>query len=134
MESNLHRVLSDRSLSHHGLIDIDDFSFYNSIYGFQQGNELLEQISSFARQYIKAEYWLHIDGDEFLFSTTEEDSQRFKNNIFKFMQVVNSDLGVSVSIGLTETSHLNKPTAILSKLKSNVLLAKKSGKNLLCEL
>ena len=134
MESDLHRVLSDRSLSHHGLIDIDEFRFYNSKYGFQQGNELLKQISSLTRQYIKAEYWLHIDGDEFLFSTSKEDSQRFKNDIFKFMQVVNNDLGVSVSIGLTKTSHMNKPIAILSKLKSNVLLAKKCGKNLLCEL
>lgn len=134
MKSNLENILSDKSISVHGLIDIDDFGLYNSKYGFEQGNKLLEKVEYYVNHHFKADYWCRIDSDEFIFSSKEINSKILKKNIFELMQIINTDLSITVSIGLTFTSQAQNSSLILSRLKTNVLLAKKYGKNLLFEL
>lgn len=118
----------------HGLIDIDDFSLYNSNYGFEEGNKILEKIPLYIRDYINPTFFVKIGSDEFLFSTTYENSKELRTCVSKLMESLMAELKISVSVGLTKANYLQQPSEILSRLKSNVLISKKHGKNLICEL
>lgn len=130
----LQKILSDQSLSFHGLIDIDDFSIYNSTFGFEQGNMVLEKIPLYMEKYINPEHWLNIGSDEFLFSIRNKKSEELRNCISNLMQKVMDDLHISISVGLTKADESLPPTELLARLKSNVLTAKRNGKNLMCNL
>lgn len=111
------------------LLDIDDFTTFNLLNSYEQGDTLLNQLADTIRQIPQFNNLTRIDSDEFLFSCFGNFEEN-KKSLFLLMQTIQRDLKVSVSIGVTErNSSIVSSERILNKLRRGLLTAKDFGKN-----
>lgn len=111
------------------LLDIDDFTIFNFLNSHERGNILLEQLSYTIKQIPALNKITRVDSDEFLFSCFGNFEMN-KKNLFLLMQTIQSELKITVSIGVTErNSFTTSSDYILSKLRRGLLTAKDFGKN-----
>lgn len=112
-----------------GLIDIDDLSRYNHRHGYEQGNYVLLRLEKFLKDSIGRDFTFHLGADEYLFGCTGNFDEN-KESITEFASRVQKELGITISLGLTEKK--GNPQQVLSRLKANLLYAKSNGKKLIC--
>lgn len=111
------------------LLDIDDFTTFNLFNSYERGNTLLDQLSYTIKQIPALNKITRVDSDEFLFSCFGNFEMN-KRNLFLLMQTIQSELKITVSIGVTElNSFTTSSDYILSKLRRGLLTAKDFGKN-----
>lgn len=113
----------------HGYIDIDNFREFNLNFSYSQGNENLNRLEELIKEIILPNYLIRIGSDEFYFFLNT-DFKNAKENIFNLFQLIQNELGFTVSIGVTERKGL-LPEALLYQLKRNIQNAKDNGKNML---
>ncbi|TKB99960.1 nucleotidyl cyclase domain-containing protein [Pedobacter cryotolerans] len=111
------------------LLDIDDFTTFNLFNSYERGNTLLDQLSYTIKQIPALNKITRVDSDEFLFSCFGNFEMN-KKNLFLLMQTIQSELKITVSIGVTErNSFTTSSDYILRKLRLGLLIAKDFGKN-----
>jgi GGDEF domain-containing protein len=111
------------------LLDIDDFTTFNLLNSYEKGDTLLNQLSDTIKQIPEFNNLTRVDGDEFLFSCFGNFEVN-KKSLFLLMQTIQSELKVTVSIGVTERNpSMTSSEYILSKLRRGLLTAKDFGKN-----
>ena len=111
------------------LLDIDDFTTYNLLNSYEKGDNILNQLSDIIKRIPALNNLTRVDSDEFLFSCFGNFEMN-KENLFLLMQTIQSELKLTVSIGVTErNSFTTSSEYILSKLKRSLLTAKDFGKN-----
>nr|WP_255481302.1 diguanylate cyclase [Pontibacter sp. Tf4] len=114
------------------LLDLDDFSKYNSVYSYENGNYILNKSVEIISQIPTLINCLKFGGDEFLF-TCLGNFETSKNFIFSMLQSFESELKVTVSIGgVQNINKIKNSQHLIELLKTNVLLAKSNGKNQIC--
>jgi GGDEF domain-containing protein len=111
------------------LLDIDDFTTFNLLNSYEKGDTILNQLSDTIKQIPALNNLTRVDSDEFLFSCFG-NFEINKKNLFLLMQTIQSELKITVSIGVTErNSFTTSSEFILSKLRRGLLTAKDFGKN-----
>lgn len=111
------------------LLDIDDFTTFNLLNSYEKGNTLINQLSDTIKQIPEFNNLIRVDSDEFLFSCFGNFEVN-KKSLFLLMQTIESELMVTVSIGVTEHNpSMTSSEYILSKLRYGLLTAKNFGKN-----
>lgn len=115
----------------YGLIDIDDFTTFNLINGFEKGNEILRMLEDISIRALEPNVWRKLDSDEFIFlmdGSFEENRQKFSDLLLNSKK----QLKITISIGLSELKFECGFEQIINQLKSNLLIAKCNGKNKFC--
>lgn len=115
----------------YGIIDIDNFSFYNLNNSFESGNRLLNNAEDLITEQLQPHKWRRLDGDEFLFvilGTFECN----KLMLTELMCNIQKKLTITLSLGLLESEITYDFEEIIHRLKHNLLIAKNNGKNKIC--
>ena len=127
LEKNLSHLTGSVSLI---LLNVNNFSYINTAYGFDLGDQLLIQIAKTLKIQFKANSLCRLNSDEFAFVINEKvDIQAYINSIQDYFyqavfQVNNVTLNISFSYGAAHgTENLLKSSALALKQ------AKKLGKN-----
>ena len=111
------------------LLDIDDFTTFNLLNSYEKGDTILDQLSDTIKQIPALNNLTRVGSDEFLFSCLGNFEMN-KKNLFLLMQTIQSELKVTVSIGVTERNSITASSEyILNKLRRGLLTAKDFGKN-----
>ncbi len=114
-----------------GLIDIDNFTRFNHKFGYEQGNKLLEIFENLINETLNPLFSKRLNSDEFIFQLNGS----FKENervLFDLLSIIKVKLGITVSIGITETDENYDYKQNIKYLMSNMLIAKRNGKNKIC--
>lgn len=111
------------------LLDIDDFTTFNRLNSYENGDIVLKNLSDTIKLIPALSNLTRVDSDEFLFSCFGNFAVN-KNNLFLLMQSIQSELKITVSIGVTELNSVTTSSEfVLSKLRRSLLTAKYFGKN-----
>jgi len=113
------------------LLDIDNFSYFNFKYGFEQGDILLEKVCKKIKQNIlHTEFTGRLGSDEFLIIV---EFTYISNNIFiDLLNIFKKELKITASIGLLNLKLIPQPETLIISLHSAVQEAKSNGKNQIC--
>lgn len=112
-------ALKDPKVQIHCLVDVIDFELFNLKYGFENGNYILHQISSIAKDELDSKYWIHLGGSKYYFSSAfmRSNSLYFEESIIRFRDRIINEVTPIVSINILVNKKL--PAFILFwKLKS----------------
>lgn len=120
------------------LINIDNFSQINDLYGEKFGDKVLIKFADFLQENLKKNpecKLFRLSGDEFVLLTTEADHDTIKNNVEKLIKkihqnpvnIADNDIYLSITVGVSfEETPLLLPTANMA-----LKLAKKESKNII---
>jgi len=114
-----------------GLIDIDNFTQFNHKFGYEQGNKLLEIFEDLINETLNPLFSKRLNSDEFIFQLNGS----FKENervLFDLLSIINVKLGITISIGIAEADENFDYKQNIKYLMSNMLIAKRNGKNKIC--
>jgi diguanylate cyclase (GGDEF)-like protein/putative nucleotidyltransferase with HDIG domain len=94
---SLEQAAADKSPLSLALLDIDQFKYFNAVYGYQKGDEILETIGELLREEIREPFYAaRYGGDEFMLVLPGQDkdtARRIAGEITgKILQKVNSML------------------------------------------
>ncbi len=114
--------------------DIDDFKKINDHYGHQTGDEVLKKIADTVKFNLRtSDSFGRYGGEEFLVVALKSDADHaFKlaeriRNLISMIRV--ADLGVTVSIGVTEISADDTVESLIDRADKAMYKAKSLGKN-----
>lgn len=79
-------------------IDLSGMKFYNSKYGFSQGNDLLQDFAKLLSDTFNNENCCHISGDHFLVMTQEEGLEKVLKKLFKDFESKERSLPMRVGV------------------------------------
>ncbi|MCR4924412.1 MAG: GGDEF domain-containing protein [Lachnospiraceae bacterium] len=124
------------------MLDIDDFKKINDTWGHAAGDEVLKKVSEMLISFFgNKEQICRFGGDEFIgiFPGEKEDARKKIDEIGKGITVKTkkADIEVTFSIGITnitEVSNRADIEEIINTADAALYMAKKSGKNRICEL
>ena len=98
------------------LVDIDDFSDINELYGIEIGNQLLKIVSTRLQRYnpkftifrVSADvFGLYLDNYEKLEMSLEDKLVSIRNNLtFESINILDNDIDINVTIGVAFDKHL----------------------------
>lgn len=122
-------------------IDIDKMSAINTMFGFECGNKLIENISSFLKKNMQKSLVFRIQGDQFLLVCKNRET--CKNNVYKFLdklsvpfQINNAQVKISACVcfamDLENTS--TDETRIIMELEQMMNVAKEKGSDTILQL
>ena len=122
------------------LIDIDNFRAYNHLYGYDKSDECLCRISNCIKIVSKSytELISRLGGDEFVLvfeNTNEVEAVKVAEQLRQSIETMAQPFGkgiVTVSMGVSGTAELksrNTYSDLLNEADSQLMLAKKSGRN-----
>ena len=144
------RLILNRSnmLQHNGallFIDIDRFSLINELEGFETGDRLIVDIVSIIRKLsAKNDLFARIGSDEFclfLENRTAEEinviADKIRKRVYEY-RFFTGDTCYSISLsigisGLSETVAVYHPSELISRARQACNMAKKKGRNMVCE-
>lgn len=123
-----------------GFLDIDDFKHYNTVYGHQRGDHVIQFVASVLQEGVANGITGRVGGDEFLFciygnltvGMVEQQADRIMNRLKKGF--LNRDTGecvpvpCSLGIVLTQGKKTNY-SSIISTADEAMYHAKENGKN-----
>lgn len=117
--------------SYIGYIDLDNFSQFNQLNGYEGGNSFLEKFKSLLEDKSYKTELLNSIGDEFIVGincssdSIKETTISLLRNTFEFSKV-------TFSIGLVDCRNGYSAKAVIEKAMQSMLIAKKHGKNKIC--
>lgn len=92
LEETLHKAKMEQAEIAVGFIDIDDFRNYNTLYGHEEGDLVLQHIANTMRTFF-SENTGRNGGDEFLFWCIKDISdETFKQTVSQFLQTINQGI------------------------------------------
>jgi len=125
------------------MIDIDDFSLINGVYGYKTGDQILQHIARMLGNAVRITDTIgRYSGEEFLVllaSTGSKDAvlvgERIRKNLLdKPFQITSETIHASISIGVAEYSHdYDSIDKLISHADDALRKAKRSGKNQVCD-
>ena len=114
-----------------GLIDIDEFTSFNLSNSFEKGNIMLNELEGVATTILSPIEWRKLDADEFIFYLHGSFKDN-KHNLSTLLLKCEHNLGITISIGLAESTKYLNFEQVINQLRVNLLTAKKYGKNKMC--
>jgi len=120
-------------------MDIDNFGYYNELYGHQQGDEILHMITKIVKKSIRdKDKVIRYGGDEFIVLLPKLDTknavvigERILQNLEDFMIIsANQPLTVSMGIAVAKEANVDKQQ-LITVADEAMYKAKQSGKNTL---
>lgn len=124
------------------MIDIDDFSLINGVYGYKTGDQMLQHIARMLGNAIRITDTIgRYSGEEFLVilaNTPAKDAilvgERIRKTLLeKPFQINSESIHASVSIGVAEYSHeYDSIDKLIGHADDALRNAKQKGKNLVC--
>ena len=120
------------------LINIDNFSQINDLYGEKFGDKVLIKFAEFLQENLKKNpecKLFRLSGDEFVLLSKESDHDKIKNNVEELIKMIhkhpisiqNHDIYLNITVGVSfEETELLLPTANMA-----LKLAKKESKNII---
>ncbi len=120
-------LLNNKTDLCHCYIDIDNFREFNIKNSFEFGNIKLKELEELIKIKITPSYLIRIESDEFYFSFPVS-FETHKEKLFHLLQIIENQLGFTVSIGVTERNNI-LPEELIKTLKHNTTIAKIYGKN-----
>jgi diguanylate cyclase (GGDEF)-like protein len=125
------------------MIDIDDFSLINGVYGYKTGDQILQHIARMLGNAIRITDTIgRYSGEEFLVilaNTAAKDAvlvgERIRKTLLeKPFQVNSESIHASISIGVAEYSHeYDSIDKLIGHADDALRSAKQQGKNLVCD-
>lgn len=115
----------------YGLADIDNFSKFNHEFGYEKGNIILKLLEDLLKEKLTPVFLKRLDSDEFIFQLAGSFNENDKI-IFDLLKASYDKLGITISIGLVESDNNFDFKLNIGYLMSNMLIAKKYGKNKIC--
>lgn len=125
------------------MIDIDDFSLINGVYGYKTGDQVLQHIARMLGNAVRITDTIgRYSGEEFLVllaSTSVKDAilvgERIRKTLLdKPFQINTESIHASISIGIAEYSHdYDSIDKLISHADDALKNAKKNGKNQVCD-
>ena len=113
------------------LLDIDNFSLFNFSNTYEKGNLVLQDLESLINKLVKPHAFIRLGSDEYFFCCLN-DFETNSKTLFRFMQMVEAELKITVSIGISEFIRDFNFESDLWTLKRNLQIAKYHGKNKIC--
>ncbi|HHU61109.1 MAG TPA: GGDEF domain-containing protein [Natronincola sp.] len=120
-------------------MDIDNFGYYNELYGHQQGDEILHMITKIVKKSIRdKDKVIRYGGDEFIVLLPKLDTknavvigERILQNLEDFMIIsANQPLTVSMGIAVAKEANVDKQQ-LITVADEAMYKAKQSGKSTL---
>jgi len=117
------------------MMDIDDFKKTNEIYGHFKADELLFQLGSLMKKYIrKSDILAKFGGEEFLLLLPETEINKAEKLASRLIKEINSDKvlkkhNVTISIGVTFFKKEDTEKKFKERANKALKKAKKEGKN-----
>lgn len=125
------------------MIDIDDFSLINGVYGYKTGDQILQHIARMLGNAVRITDTIgRYSGEEFLVllaSTGSKDAvlvgERIRKTLLdKPFQITSETIHASISIGVAEYSHeYDSIDKLISHADDALRNAKHKGKNQVCD-
>ncbi|HTJ48698.1 MAG TPA: GGDEF domain-containing protein [Cyclobacteriaceae bacterium] len=115
----------------YGLIDIDNFTAYNQINGFEKGNDILIEFLKLGQKTLNPKTWGKFGSDEYLFVLNGSFNEH-NHSIFELLKRSKEVLNITISIGVSEQVVNVEVKEIINLLRVNLLTAKGHGKNRIC--
>lgn len=125
------------------MIDIDDFSLINGVYGYKTGDQILQHIAHMLGNAVRITDTIgRYSGEEFLVllaSTGTKDAvlvgERIRKTLLdKPFQIASETIHASISIGVAEYSHeYDSIDKLISHADDALRNAKRKGKNQVCD-
>jgi len=124
------------------MIDIDDFSLINGVYGYKTGDQILQHIARLLGNAVRITDTIgRYSGEEFLVllaGTSAKDAvlvgERIRKTLLdKPFQISTESIHASISIGVAEYSHdYDSIDKLISHADDALKSAKRNGKNQVC--
>ncbi len=121
-----------------GMFDIDHFKRVNDTYGHVFGDEVLLTISQMIQSFFRAgDFKFRYGGEEFITVVMAENKtmafeifERFRSKVesYSFPQIGR----ITISIGITEITGYEMPTAFVGSADKALYYAKEHGRNMTC--
>jgi len=115
----------------YGLIDIDDFTTYNQINGFEKGNDILVKFLELGENILKPKIWTKFGSDEYLFVINGSFNDN-NSSILELFKRNEDFLNITISIGVSEQIVDVEIREVINLLKVNLLTDKAHGKKKIC--
>jgi len=125
------------------MIDVDDFSLINGVYGYKTGDQILQHIARMLGNSVRITDTIgRYSGEEFLVllaSTSAKDAilvgERIRKTLLdKPFQINSESIHASISIGVAEYSHeYDSIDKLISHADDALKNAKRKGKNQVCD-
>lgn len=125
------------------MIDIDDFSLINGVYGYKTGDQILQHIARMLGNAVRITDTIgRYSGEEFLVilaNTAAKDAvlvgERIRKTLLeKPFQINAESIHASISIGVAEYSHeYDSIDKLIGHADDALRTAKQKGKNLVCD-
>lgn len=112
----------------YGLLDIDNFSEFNKLFGYERGNRLLIETEITLQESLKPLYAAKLNSDEFIFHLNGSFLEN-KNSLLFLLSNLNKKFDITASIGILEVRRNFDFDKIINHLMTNMLYAKINGKN-----
>lgn len=119
------KALKDQEVEIHCMVDIMNFNLFNLKYGFENGNNVLHQISEIAKKELNQKYWIYLGGSRFYFTSSwgkvESDTIYFEESILNFRDSVRNNVNPVVTIAILKNKKL--PAFLLYKKLIDVVFS-----------
>lgn len=96
------KALKDETVEIHCMVDIINFNLFNLKYGVENGNNVLRQISTIAKEELDPKHWIYLGNSRFYFSASwkkkEGDSYYFEQSVLNFRDRIKENVNPIVSI------------------------------------
>lgn len=113
------------------MLDIDHFKQYNDIHGHVEGDRLLVKVASiFLKTLRTTDYVFRYGGEEFLIMLPWTDITNACNAAERLRKVVESEAGITVSLGVSSYHEaLQDKAALIREADDALYRAKQNGRN-----